>query len=603
MIFMWAGGSRLPAQEKNSDWFTSVVINGIVSKGVFLHSLVDSPRNQAWGTSNIMTRKKGEPALRMKRNMPRPMLKDALCMLILLMLAIGLCPAVFAEASPEKPVPSKWGYENFKDYMPDLRNQGNYGSCWAVAATSLAEINLMRQGKMNNPDLSEVQLAYFYYHWQTDPLGGTEGDANLLGDDADNYLNVGGIALYAARIMSTWTGLARDEGVLKYPPNEGPVQDPIDPRYAYEGVARLRDFYVVDLSPRDPESMQEAKRIIMETGGLEAEYYEIGQNAYTYKPETNAYYHDSPLETNHSVVVVGWDDHFPSTNFSQTPQGDGAWLIRNSYTTGSYEDHQNYKGYFWMSYYTRSIQDRAVGFVFDMPDRYDNNYQYDGCAIMQTIDVPLSACYAANVFQAKAADYEDLMAASFYAEPLGADYSIQVYVSDTPMGANPESGTLKAVKNGKILHKGYSTVDLDSPVELKRGQYFSIVLTLRGRDENALLTIARERANIDYPKHLRTRVGIRPGQSFFRVNGHIWEDIYKENSTDGNMCIKAFTKNKAAPPTSTPTNTPTNTSEPSPTPAPIRIPQTGDHAPVTLWLVLVLLGTAGLGALALRKYR
>ena len=533
------------------------------------------------------------------------MLRDALCMLILLMLAIGLCPAVFAEASPETPVPSKWGYENFKDYMPDLRNQGNYGSCWAVAATSLAEINLMRQGKMNNPDLSEVQLAYFYYHWQTDPLGGTEGDANLLGDTADNYLNTGGIPLYAARIMSTWTGLARDEGVLKYPPDEGPIQDPIDPRYAYEGVARLRDFYVVDLSPRDPELMQEAKRIIMETGGLEAEYFDVGQRAYN--PETNAYYHNLPLETNHAVVVVGWDDHFSKNNFSQTPPGDGAWLIRNSYTTGSYEDHQNYEGYFWISYYTRSIQDRAVGFVFDMPDRYDNNYQYDGCAIMQTVDIPLPACYAANVFQAKAADYEDLMAASFYAGPIGADYSIQVYVSDTPMGANPESGTLKAVKNGKILHMGYSTVDLDSPVELKRGQYFSIVLTLRGRDGKAL-TIAREKANIDYTKHLRTRVGIRPGQSFFSVDGQIWEDIYKENSTNGNMCIKAFTKNKSAPPTPTPTLTPTPTPTPVPTqtppatPAPTSIPKTGDNAPLDLWLAMILLGTICL-TLTLRRSR
>lgn len=31
MIFMWAGGILLPAQGKNSDWFTSVVKNGIVS--------------------------------------------------------------------------------------------------------------------------------------------------------------------------------------------------------------------------------------------------------------------------------------------------------------------------------------------------------------------------------------------------------------------------------------------------------------------------------------------------------------------------------------------------------------------------------------------
>ena len=111
-------------------------------------------------------------------------------MAFVLILAFGQCSAASAEASSKTPVPSKWGYDNFKDYMPDLRSQGSYDSCWAVSAVSMAEISLGRQGKMIRPDLSEVQLAYFFYYWQTDPLGGVP----KTGDNAP-------LALWLAMIL------------------------------------------------------------------------------------------------------------------------------------------------------------------------------------------------------------------------------------------------------------------------------------------------------------------------------------------------------------------------------------------------------------------
>jgi len=536
----------------------------------------------------------------MKRNRPRRIFAGILSMVFVLLLAFGQCSAASAEASSDTPVPSKWGYENFRDYMPDLRNQGNYGTCWAVSAIAMAEINLGRQGKIVKPNLSEVQLAYFLYNWQTDPLGGTEGDTNKgnFGPDM-NYLNGGAVSTYAARILATWTGVAMEEGVLKYPPDEGPIQDPIDPKYAYEGVARLRDYYLVSLKPSDTESMQEAKRLIMETGSLVLTYHAEGNtDRYWYNENTNAFYDPRSLKgADHAVTVVGWDDHFSKDNFNTPPSGDGAWLIRNSWTAGSYEQNQSYDGYFWMSYYNGSVQVDAIAFVFDTAGRYDNNYQYDGGIFNDPLDIPRDTCYAANVFRTKAADYEDLMAASFYSETIGGDYTIQVYVSDSPMGANPESGMLKAVKTGKIPHKGYHTVDLDSPVELKRGQYFSIVLTIHNGNED-MVNIARERSSSDPEGSMQTTVAIQPGQSFFRLEGGEWEDIYKPKNTTGNLRIKAFTKNKAAPPT--PTLVPTQT--PPATPAPTNIPKTGDNAPLDLWLFMILLGTICL-TLALRRSR
>ena len=534
----------------------------------------------------------------MKRNRPRRIFAGILSMVFVLLLAFGQCSAASAEASSDTPVPSKWGYENFRDYMPDLRNQGNYNTCWVVSAIAMAEINLGRQGKIVKPNLSEVQLAYFLYNWQTDPLGGTEGDTNrgIFGSDM-NYLKSGTDLTYAARILATWTGVAMEEGVLKYPPDGGLIQDPIDPKYAYEGVARLRDYYLVSLRPSDTESMQEAKRLIMETGSLVLSYHAEGKKD-CYNKNTNAFYDPSSRDVDHAVTVVGWDDLFSKENFNTPPPGDGAWLIRNSWTAGSYEQNQSYDGYFWMSYYNGSVQGDAIAFVFDTAGRYDNNYQYDGSVMHDSIDIPRDTCYVANVFRAKAADYEDLMAASFYSETIGGDYTIQVYVSDTPMGANPESGTLKAVKTGKIPHKGYHTVDLDSPVELKRDQYFSIVLTIHNGNE-ALVNIAREQAYYARISDLKSTVASQPGQSFFKNDDLKWEDLYipGADALKGNLRIKAFTKNKAAPPTPTPTLTPT----PTPTPTSAPLPKTGDNSVPFLWLAMILLGVLGLGGFALTK--
>jgi C1A family cysteine protease len=55
------------------------------------------------------------------------------------------------------------------------------------------------------------------------------------------------------------------------------------------------------------------------------------------------------LDINHGVSIVGWDDSFSRENFpvSNQPDGDGAWIVRNSWGPGWGDG-----GYFYMSYDT-----------------------------------------------------------------------------------------------------------------------------------------------------------------------------------------------------------------------------------------------------------
>ena len=59
-----------------------------------------------------------------------------------------------------------------------------------------------------------------------------------------------------------------------------------------------------------------------------------------------SYYMPDSKGMNHDIVVVGWNDTYSRYNFKNTPPGDGAFIIRNSWGPDWGED-----GYFYLSYY------------------------------------------------------------------------------------------------------------------------------------------------------------------------------------------------------------------------------------------------------------
>lgn len=78
----------------------------------------------------------------------------------------------------------------------------------------------------------------------------------------------------------------------------------------------------------------------------------------TGKSNFTAYYcDDTSKTTNHSVLIVGWDDNYSASNFNSKcrPSSDGAWLIRNSWG-----DCNSMGGYFWISYEDAMLRRRRM---------------------------------------------------------------------------------------------------------------------------------------------------------------------------------------------------------------------------------------------------
>lgn len=423
--------------------------------------------------------------------------------------------------------------------LPAIRNQGGYGVCWAFATMSLVEINLLKKNLVTTDiDLSELHLINYTYNCVEDKLGGLEGDSNKF--IGDSIMQKGGNVELAANSLEDWEG-AVTEATLPYTlENIQKVENnQLGDSLAYSNTfAHVQNFYKINTS-----SANDIKRAIMEYGAVSASYYSDSSSYYStnnYNYTTAAYYCDQQYRTNHAIAIVGWDDEFSADNFSTKPDGNGAWIVRNSW--GS---EYGKEGYFYLSYYDKSLSDTACALEVDLSDNYDNNYQYDGAMIHSGISAGTTGKYA-NVFTAKAnpGAYENIKAVSFETysrntQNPSVDYIISVYTNLTDV-SNPESGTLAAQKSGTTTYTGMYTINLDKEVNVEQGETFSVVVELTGKDGSSPY-IACEYSKESTGWYSCTS-SAKENQSFYAGSyGNYWYDYGSRYSA--NLIIKAFTDN------------------------------------------------------------
>lgn len=452
----------------------------------------------------------------------------------------GLCQAAA--------IPAKYDSRDY-GYVTPVRNQGKWGTCWAFAAIAAMESTALSHGVADNKDtldMSEYNVAYMAFDDRTfaDPLGGMDGD-NTYTDDMTAALSRGGNQTMVFRAMSKWAGMV-NESDCAYP---GATAT----RYSYD--ASKLQYILTGVRQINMQDRDYVKKAVMENGAASMYYYDSDNYA------NNEYYYNYEIKsTNHAVTIVGWDDTISRDNFKSTdsdgkeyvPEGDGAWLIKNSW--GSYNYRTN-GGYMWISYYDLSANSgNATYYEVAKKDSYDYNYQYDGNTeigyglIGSTgADFILANKYA-NVFTVKkGTGTQKLDAVAFGVKDANTSYSIQIYknpalnIEDangtiTGNTDNPESGTplLDTPVTGKTTFAGYYTVNMPSTVKLDEGDTFAVVITFD--DETSM----------DYSYIYSATAGItsvsRNNESYYAPSGKLvdmYETYLKKYSI--NMCIKAFT--------------------------------------------------------------
>lgn len=409
-------------------------------------------------------------------------------------------------------------------YITSIKNQNPYGTCWAHAAMASAEADLWKKGLADSTiDLSEWQLAYFFYHTVEDPLGGTAGDSVTVVTDssAEDYLDRGGNQQLATYRLATWQGVTQ-EADAPYSTVYNDRTKTLDDALAYgKDAYHLENAYWVSMKDRDI-----VKQLIMEYGACAASYYHdsayFNSSSQWNRSEPLAEYKPTGTSTNHAITIVGWDDNYSKDNFgTYKPSSNGAWLCKNSWGSNWSKD-----GLFYISYEdSPNLNGNAYFYDYGTGDNYDYNYQYDGGVGMSTYSV----ANAANVYTANSA--ETLKAVGFYTEDVQYTCTIKIYKNCT---GNPVSGTLVSTQTATEPYAGFHTVVLDTPVDLNAGDTYSVVVYQTTSSGTPKVPI-----DVSFSWNWLTGVSsAKTGQSFISSSGSYWQDV----SASGYNCrIKAYT--------------------------------------------------------------
>ncbi|HIS61373.1 MAG TPA: hypothetical protein IAC14_03840 [Candidatus Scybalomonas excrementigallinarum] len=390
----------------------------------------------------------------------------------------------------EQALPSSYDSRKVGRVSP-VRDQGRYGTCWAFGALGALESSLLPQ---ENLQFATDHMSLHSGFYLTQEEG---GEYNM-----------------SIAYLASWKGPVLEA--------DDPYGDGYSPKY----LAPVKHLEEAILLPsKDYDAI---KRAVFLYGGVETNIFTSMKSASSwsqyYNEETASYYFEGNLKPNHDVIIVGWDDNYPKENFSKTPEGEGAFLCKNSWGTEFGDD-----GYFYVSYYDSIIgTTNAVYTKAGDVDNFDHIYQTDELGWVGQLGYGKEDAWFANVYTAKGK--ENLEAVSFYATMPNTTY--EVYA--VPKFYTEDSLQERIfMAEGSFEQAGYYTVRFEESLPLEQGQRYAVMVKIH--TPNATQPIA-----IEYERDIRTSTfQLSDGEGYFSLYGIDWTRA--ETKQKANVCLKAFT--------------------------------------------------------------
>lgn len=429
-------------------------------------------------------------------------------------------------------------------YITSVKDQGNWGICWAFSSTAISEASLIKEfpDKFNsgNTDLSENLLAYMVSHPSLYGKLNPSGDyATYTASSATDYLTLGGNVWAAG--LGLMNGIGPYNENSDYPYSEYNTPSIVNKNFTESEYYEVRNSSVAKITGvfqahiNNNSDNDEFKQLIMDYGAASLSYCDTANYGRTdgkFGSDGSSYYYYCPeaYTSNHAVTVVGWDDSIPASAFSTAPAGDGAWLIKNSW--GEYSRDN---GYFWLSYYDKSISGVGIAYDFTVDgadDYFDTRYSYDGGNSLASFGYSRPDIYGANVFTADKDSY--VTGAAAYTSA-GNNIELSVYTG-LKDASDPTSGTKSAVATmSNVKYEGYYSLKFDAPVKVKKGESFAIVAKIT-KDSGTV----RIYSEYGYSMNgLTYSLKANKGESFYTYNpSYGWFDC--TDSGKNNLMIKAY---------------------------------------------------------------
>jgi C1A family cysteine protease len=411
------------------------------------------------------------------------------------------------------------------DYISVVEDQKDSSLCWAFAATSAVESNMLKNGQgLHN--FSELHMGY---STAINHAGSRYGDSIRLTPD------FGGNRTIAAAYLMRGIPLSGTVNESDDPY----TSDPIPPRDVSITESKPRSYTVQNIiylsgARKDDISEAQIKQAILEYGAVSASMYWGEDYNSVYNSVTHAYYlSNGPTyisgsqtlsDVNHAVTIVGWDDDFRKESFVTAPARDGAWRVKNTWST-DWGD----RGFFWISYEDSNFPLNVYAVDGVKPFNPEATvYEYDFLRWGSWTGWVSNTNFYSRAFTVES-NYEILEQVVVAIPTSGVTVAVDVipnFSGFTPTNYNADIFN-ENIKGSKVTtHPGNYTVDLDVPVTLGRaGSKFAVIVRVTAANPNN----SRIAHVVGQTADAGTSFMINPSIGFF---------VEERNE---NFCIKAIT--------------------------------------------------------------